>query len=169
MLTLRGSGYNKVMKARCRVCGILDAAPVVNRNRLCYPCQGAYQRFRNDPIWGTKNAGGFQTVRGKLRFEGPVREVPNTPSTNWFRYIVRERLLRGFCRYPYAHHRARESDPRWYPDKMPPWDDVHTVPSDIGKMTPAQAIALELIDVPHEQPDQRLSEIGPWGPPTVGI
>lgn len=137
---------------------------------MCYMCQGAYRRFRADPGWGMTTVGGFRkNKRGELVFDGPAREVPNAPSSNWFRYIVRERLLRGLCRYPYAVHQGRETDSKWHPDKMPPWDDVHTVPSNIDKIPPAQAIALGLVAIPHVQPDPRLSDIGPWGPPDTGL
>ncbi len=132
-------------------------------------CQSAYQRFRVDPGWGTVTKGGFQTIRGKLVYDGPLREVPYVPSGNWFRYIVRERLLRGLCRYPYRKDRARSVDTKWFPDRMPPWNDVHMVPQDIGAMKPEQAIALGLVAHPHTQPDPRLSDIGPWGPPVQGL
>lgn len=156
------------MRTRCRICGLL-VTELATQTRTCFMCASAYQRFRHDPRWGTKTVGGFQKVRGKLRFDGPPREVPNVPSGTWFRYIVRERLLRGLCRYPYTKQHARSHDTQWHPDKMPPWDDVHTIPWDFNTIDPQHLIGLELVDVSHEEPDDRIGNIGSWGPPAEGL
>lgn len=104
-------------------------------------------------------------VRNKLVYKGPVKEVPNVPSGNWFRYIVRERLLRGLSRYPYTYS-AYDERSQWIPDKMPPWNDVHTVPWDFHLVPPTKAIALGIVDVPEtEGSDEPEGHIGPWGPP----
>lgn len=152
------------MGKRCRVCGLLGTG-IAPATRLCYKCQSAYQRFRADPGWGMKTVGGFQTVDGKLVYSGPQKQVPNVPSGNWFRYIVRERLLRGLCRYPYTRQHARSHDVNWRPDKMPPWDDVNTIPQDHHLIDPQHLIGLGVVDVPQEQNFEPEGYIGPWGPP----
>lgn len=167
MRTLRALRYNNIMEERCRICGLLDAPGIKRKMRMCYLCQGAYQRFRNDPKWGTIKKGGLTYTNGRLTREpGSVREVPNVPSGNWFRYIVRERLLRGLTRYPYVYS-GKESDTKWLPDKKYPWDDVHTVPHDLHKMTSQQAIALEIVDIHYEEPIAAEGHIGQWGPPVT--
>lgn len=156
------------METRCRICGLIDIVAHTHRSRMCYMCQGAHRRFQTDPGWGMKTIGGPQTVRGKLRFDGPLREVPNVPSGSWFRYIVRERLLRGLCRYPTTQPK-RDKNQHWNPDKMPPWNDAHLVPSDGFEIPPLMGLVLGLVEAPHAQPDPRLSDIGPWQPPATGL
>lgn len=114
-----------------------------------------------------KTIGGLRKVRNRLVDDGPLREVPNAPSGNWFRYIVRERLLRGLSRYPFIYA-AFEQKHYWYPDKMPPWDDIHIAPTDFADIPPKQLVALGIADVLEQnfEPD---GYVGPWGPPDKGI
>lgn len=115
------------MGKRCSICGLLEGPICRLHNSWCTYCRSAYARFRRDPGW---------------------RGCP--PGAQWFRYIVRERLMRGYNRYPHKQkgHDIQHGNIHWEPDRKPPWPDVNFAPEDVHLVSIAQAIRLGIIDVP---------------------